>query len=62
MVQYLLATAKPDNRQSYDLALDLAPIGSSERVTQLKTLSREIQRLLEDAAAAYKNRLRPPAA
>ena len=48
-----------DGRQQFNLQVDLAKMGSGERVQQLKQLEREFQRMLEDAADAYKNRLRP---
>lgn len=49
----------PGKDQQFNLRVDLAPMGSSERVQQLKQLEREFQRMLEDAADAYKDRLRP---
>jgi len=48
-----------DGRQQFNLPVDLAKMGSSERVQQLKQLEREFQRMLEDAADAYKAQLRP---
>ena len=51
-----------DGRQQFDLTVDLAKMGSSERVQQLKQLEREFQRMLEEAADAYKAQLRPPSA
>ncbi len=49
----------PGKDQRFNLQVDLAKMGSNERVQQLKQLEREFQRMLEDAADAYKNRLRP---
>ena len=49
----------PAAGQQFNLPVDLAKMGTSERVQQLKLLEREFQRMLEDAADAYKNRLRP---
>ncbi len=46
-------------RQQFSLPIDLAKMGSSERVQQLKRLEREFQRMLEDAADAYKASFRP---
>lgn len=48
-----------DGRQRLNLTLDLAEMGSSERVQQLKLLEREFQRMLEEAADAYKASFRP---
>ena len=48
-----------DERQRFNLPVDLAKMGSSERVQQLKQLEREFQRMLEEAADAYKSQLRP---
>lgn len=45
--------------EKYTLVLDLAPLGTNERVDQLKRLAREFQRLTENAADAYKEQLRP---
>lgn len=48
-----------DGRQQFTLKINLAEMGTSERVTQLKQFEKEFQRMLEDAADAYKERLRP---
>ena len=48
-----------DGRQQFSLRVDLAQMGSSERVQQLKQLEREFQRMLEEAADAYKQHFRP---
>lgn len=48
-----------DGRQQFNLPVDLAEMGSGERVQQLKQLRTEFQRMLEEAADAYKSRLRP---
>ncbi len=53
------STEGPGKDQRFNLQVDLAEMGSNERVQQLKQLEREFQRMLEDAADAYKNRLRP---
>ncbi len=49
----------PAAGQQFNLQIDLAKMGSSERVQQLKQLEREFQRMLEDAADAYKDSFRP---
>ena len=46
-------------RQQFTLRIDLAEMGTAERVTQLKQFQRQFQRMLEDAADAYKELLRP---
>ncbi len=59
-LRHLLGIRPTENaRQHFNLPIDLAPMGSIERVQQLKLLEREFQRMLEDAADAYKDRLRP---
>ncbi len=50
---------KDDGSQQISLLVDLAPLGTSERVSQLKRLVREFQRMCEDAAEAYRDHLRP---
>ncbi len=50
---------KDDGRQQFSLLVDLAPLGTRERVYQLKRLVREFQRMCEDAAEVYKDHLRP---
>lgn len=47
------------SRQRISIAVDLSPLGTSERVSELKRLSREFQRMCEDAAEAYRDKLRP---
>ncbi len=50
---------RDDGSQQFTLLVDLAPVGTGERVAQLKRLSKEFQRMCEDAAEAYRERLRP---
>ena len=47
-----------DGREHFTLEIDLSPMGSNERVTELKALQREFQRMAEDAADAARARLR----
>jgi len=54
----ILGRANEDSRQKLTLEINLATIGTAERVAQCKAFSREWQRMAEDAADAYKVVLR----
>lgn len=46
-----------DGLERFTVELALAPYGSAERVRQLKEVKNTMQRLVEDAAAAYRDNL-----
>lgn len=55
---WMLGRRKKDEREQLVLKTNLSAIGTSERVSELKSLKLEIQQMLEQAAEAYKERLR----
>ncbi len=57
--QQIAEEEEENTRQQFTLLIDLAEMGTQERVTQLKQYERQFQRMLEDAADAYREQLRP---
>lgn len=54
----LLGTNRADEREHFDLRIDLSPMGTPERVQECQALKQEFQQMTIAAAVAHKAKLR----
>ena len=54
----LLGTHRRDEREQFDLRIDLSPMGTPERVEECQALKREFQQMTIAASVAHKAYLR----